>query len=250
MKIAYKNKWTSWNNKHFKIYLVTSNNRKIIEEKLKIVNRIIKKPAFIIDKLPKIDNDVIIDDKDTIIEFGGLYKIDKCKVFKDYYNKDEFEDYRLSRLDILVLSAMNYLDKEDDLFLIFSYNRYLKNNIECEKNTTCYEIGYISSFDKNKLKNNIKNYNKSLVDKDEYPFVFYKSIYFHCGIYRLIDNNCFRKSKTIKLIDNTDYDSLENLKHNETYIKTSLLARYDYLTKEFSYDIDKVKEFIDNYIEK
>lgn len=250
MRIAYKNKWTSWNNKYFKIYLIISNNKEIIEKKLKIVNRFIKKPAFIINKLPKIDNNVLIDDKDTIIEFEGLHKIDKCNCFKDYYNESDFENYRLSQLNTLILSSMNYLDSNDDLFLIFSYNRYLKNSIKYEKNTTCYEIGYISNFDKNKLKNNIENYNKSLVNEDDYPLIEYKSIYFHCGIYRLIDNNCFRKSKTIKLVDNTDYDCLKNLKHDETYIKTSLLVKYDHLTKEFNYDINKVKEFINNHIEK
>lgn len=245
MKIAYKNKWSSWNNKHLKIYLITPINKEKVIKKLKLVNRFLKKPAHIIDTLPNTDNKISIEEGDTIIEFDGLYKADKLKCFKTYYTNEELDNYRLSYLDTLLLSSMNFLDKDEDMFLIFT-NTYWGESCE-------YEVGYISTFPKSNLKTNIEHHNDKIKRKvNGYLSLFSEDhVYIHSSICIIEDNNWNRPENTIKIMDNEyELDFLENLTSKETYIKTSLLVKYDYNLKEFIYDLNKIKEFINKEIEK
>lgn len=259
MKIAYKNKWSTWNNNYFKIYLVTPNDKKEIEEKLGVVNRILKKPAKIINNLPKVDNKVIVNSEDTIVEFGGLYKVGKYKEFKKFYKtyktNEEFENFRISQINLILLSIMNYLDKKDDLLLIFSYNHFWYRNKK--NNSVNYEIGYISSYPKIKLQNNVNKYNDNdkLIEENKYqgcsrlsPLIQYEEC-IHSMVEIIEDDNSFRSERTIRIINKQDSDYID-LGPNKTYIKTALLAEYNYNTKEFIYNLDEVKRFISENIEK
>lgn len=240
MKIAYINKLSLTETKPTKVFLITSNSQENIKIKLEEVNRFLTSPVKIIDKLPEIDNKVHITSGDTIIEFTGKYKMNKYKSLKGKISKELLEGYKINSLGLDLLSAANYLDKADNTFLLFSYTYYwrnLKND-----NKTNYEIGYISKIPKDKLIKNIDEYNHKILIKKPHPFsnIISGSEYTHTGIEILEGDSCFRKNKTIEF---TSYN-------NESYIKTTQLADYNYLTNEFEYNEKQVEKFIKENIEK
>ena len=146
---------------------------------------------------------------------------------------------------------MNYLDKKDDLLLIFSYNHFWYRNKK--NNSVNYEIGYISSYPKIKLQNNVNKYNDKLIEETQgysrlSPLIQYEEC-IHSMVEIIEDDNSFRSERTIRIINKQDSDYID-LEPNKTYIKTTLLAEYNYNTKEFIYNLDEVKRFISENIEK